>query len=73
MVGMKGFWPVLASMALAGLALLLHTLFLAKTHKITLLILATKVYALIWPLPPPEADYQSLAIKVLTSKNQKPL
>jgi hypothetical protein len=31
-----------------------------------------KVYSLIWPLPPPEADYQGPAIKELKSINQKP-
>ena len=54
----------------ASLALPPDSLLLAK--RITFQKLATKVYSLIWPLPPPEADHQGPAIKVLKSSKQKP-
>lgn len=51
--------PGLASLALAGLALLSHSL-----------CLANKVYCLLWPHLPPEADCQGGAIKVLKSSQE---
>lgn len=57
----------MTNMASVGLAL-----FLAKDLQIAFLKLATKVYSLIGPLPPPETDHQGIAIKVLKSSNQKP-
>jgi hypothetical protein len=47
--------------------------FLKKKKKVTFLKLVPKFYSLIWPLLPPKADYQGLAIKVLKFSNQKPL
>ena len=58
------------SMTLARLALLSHSLPLAKIP--LFLRLTTKVHSLIWPLPPPEADYHGPVIRVLKSDNQKP-
>jgi hypothetical protein len=55
--------------ALAGLAP--YSLRLEKKCLITFLKLATKVYSLIWILPP-EAEYQGRIITVLKSSNQKP-
>lgn len=47
-----------------------RSLCLAKNRYITFLKLATKVHSLVWPLLPPEADYQVPAIKILVC-NQK--
>ena len=64
--------PAHLSMALAGLTLLLHSLYLAKNLQITSPKLATKVGPLVWPLPPspPEADYQGPAIKAMNDIQQ---
>lgn len=60
----------MANMALAGLTLLPHSLCLTKPF--AFLKPAIKVYILIWPFPPPGADYQGLAVKALKSSYQKP-
>lgn len=60
------------SMAPAGLALLSHSLHLAKNCLSVFLNLATNVYSFIWPLPPPEADHQGSATKVSKPSNRKP-
>lgn len=58
----------MASMVLAGLALLFHSLCPAWLN--TDYIPKLRV---IWPFPPPEAGYQGAVIKVLKSSNQSPL
>ena len=58
---------ILVATAQAGLALLPHSLCLAKNRQSPFLKLATKIYSFIWPLPPPEADFQGPAIKVLNT------
>jgi hypothetical protein len=56
-------------MSLLGLDLLPHSLCLAKKPKDHISKAATKVYSLLGPLPPPEADDQGPAIKILKSSN----
>jgi hypothetical protein len=51
-------------MVVPGLALLFHSLCLAKNHQMTILKLVSKVYSFNWPLLAPEADYQDPGIKV---------
>lgn len=62
----------MAHIALTYLALLPHSLCLAKKHDIIVLKLATRVHSIIWPYPPPEAYYQGPVIKILKYSNQKP-
>ena len=45
---------------------------LATNHQITSVKVATKVFSVIWPLPPLELDYQDPVIKELKASNQKP-
>ena len=59
------------SMVLAGLALFRSFHRLANSLYITFLMFA-KLYLIIWPIPPSEADYQDPVSKVLKSSNQKP-
>lgn len=61
----------MANTALAGLALLLHSLCLSKQLDYTL-NKPLRSIRLFWPLPPPEAGHQGPAIRVLKPSNQNP-